>query len=309
MPPAKPVVEKKYYTKLMDFYRNYPVYVPFLNSLIRFSLTRKVNKDLAVIQQKVIDNEKEIANWYQKHGFFFGFALYRSGTTFLANLLNSVHPEMIVQHEPNVNDYYFYGRAIRSDLDAMRYIKDYRLNEIYFRLKPYFFKTYGEINPFLRRHCKVIKELMPQAQIFHMIRDGKDVLRSLMSRELFAFNDPMAKYIYPPKDDPYREKWEEMTRFEKLCWMWSADNRMMRENLQYTIKFELWLSDYDYFKTKILDHLEIVINADTWDKFVTQVHNQTPKYRMPSYENWSNQQRESFDRICGEEMKINDYKI
>ena len=46
--------------------------------------------------------------------FFFGFALYRSGTAFLANLLNNIDHEIIVQHEPNVNDYYYYGREIQT---------------------------------------------------------------------------------------------------------------------------------------------------------------------------------------------------
>jgi len=173
----------------------------------------------------------------------------------------------------------------------MRYLKDYRLYEIYFRMNPHIFKTYGEINPFLRRHCKTLKELMPQARIFHLIRNGKDVLRSLMSRELFAFNDPMAQYIHPSTGDPYNNLWGEMTRFEKLCWMWSADNRMMREHLKHTIKFELLLNDYDYFKTKIIDFLEISIDVDTWNKCVTVVKIHTPKYRMPAYDNWSKQQK------------------
>ncbi len=309
MLPAKPVVDKRYYTKLMDFYRHYPIYIPFLNRIIRSRLSRKVKIDLAAIQENVIGNEKDIENWYREHEFFFGFALYRSGTTFLANLLNNIDHEIIVQHEPNVNDYYYYGRAIQSDSDAICYLKDYRLNEIYFRLNPYTFKTYGEINPFLRRHCKTLKALMPQARFFHLIRNGKDVLRSLMSRELFSFKDPMAKYIYPSTDDPYSEKWDSMTRFEKLCWMWSADNRMMREHLQHTIKFELLLSDYDYFKMKIIDFLEISISSEQWEKCVTEVKNQTLKYRMPAYDNWSKEQRESFERICGEEMEINDYRI
>lgn len=30
---------------------------------------------------------------------------------------------------------------------------------------------------------------------------------------------------------------------------------------------------------------------------------------MPAYDNWSKEQKESFERICGEEMEINDYRI
>jgi hypothetical protein len=305
----KPIVEKRLYTRLMDVYRRRPIYVPFLNTLIRTTLVTKAKLEVRSIGGRGLREAGRIEEWYRNHKFFFGFAVPRSGTTFLADFLNSVVKQDIVQHELSINDYYYQALAIQSEAAATEYIEKYRLYEIYYRLRPYSFDTFGEINPFLRRHCKALLQVLPEAKMFHLIRDGKNVLRSMMSRELFAFNDPMAKLIRPAPQDPYAEEWGSMSRFEKLCWLWQEDNRFMRETIGHTVKFELLVSDYEYFRTRLLEHVGLSVTHDDWAAHTPQIINKTPTYRMPAFEEWDPAERHAFDRICGDEMAANGYSV
>jgi hypothetical protein len=91
-----------------------------------------------------------------------------------------------VRLEPNINDYYYQARAIQDEADASAYIEKYRLWAIYYRLENYSFDTYGEINPFLRRHCASLVRSLPEAKTFHLVRDAKDVLALAGGQQIHA---------------------------------------------------------------------------------------------------------------------------
>ena len=300
-------VKKRFYTRLMDLYRHNDIYIPGFNTLTRSVLKTKAESHFREISVKAKKREADVSMWYAEKQLFFGFGVFRSGTTFLADFLNRHVKSAVVQHEANVNDYWFYAKAIHSNGEARTYISDYRLNEIFFRLEGVQLDVYGEINPFLRRHCKAIGEDLPEAKRFQIVRDPRKVIRSLMSRELFDRKDPMGTVIYPNTDDPYSEQWDSMSRFEKLCWLWSADNKFIRENTSHTILFEKLRTDFDYFQSNVLDYLELDMNPDDWHNEIGKVYNSTPRYTFPEFKDWAVQQRQQFERICGEEMAYYGY--
>lgn len=307
MSNGKPKVEKRLYTRLMDLYRHNDIYIPGFNAVTRTMLKTKAESHFKNISRLGELNSDAINSWTASKRFFFGYGVYRSGTTFLADFLNRNVPNTIVQHEANVNDYWYYAKAIHSEVDARQYAIGYRRPEIYFRLKDLEFDVYGEINPFLRRHCMAMKTAYPEAKHFQIVRNPENVLRSLMSRELFDRKDPMAAVIFPPKDDSYSDKWETMSRFEKLCWLWMADNCFIRENTDHVILFEKLRTDFDYFNEKVLKFLEIEMSADTWDTQISAVYNSTPRYTFPKYAEWSAEHKKQFETICGEEMSYYGY--
>lgn len=297
-----PQVKKRLYTRLMDVYRHNDIYIPGFNFLTRSVLKSKAENHYKSISNQYSSRQDELDNWLNSKRLFFGFGVYRSGTTFLADFLNRHINSAIVQHEANVNDYWFYAAAIHSHSDALLYVSEYRKAEIHSRISEFEFQVYGEINPFLRRHCVALKEVFPDAKQFQIVRNPKKVLRSLMSRELLGKKDPMAPVIHPPKADEYSEKWDDLSRFEKLCWLWTADNKFIRENTNHTIKFELLRKDFDYFKTNVLDFLELEMGADIWHAEINKVYNSTPRYTFPDFEDWSAEHKKQFEKICGEEM-------
>ena len=135
----------------MDLYRYSRVPVGVLNPLIRAVFARKAKREVAALIEDGLAPDR-VAGWFTSHSVFFGFAVPRSGSMFLSNLLNHAPPDVIIQHEPNVNDYYHYHIALRDQRAAADYIADYRMQEMVLRLAPYECRIYGEVNPFLRRH-------------------------------------------------------------------------------------------------------------------------------------------------------------
>ena len=299
----KPQIKKGYYYHLLDIYRQSPVHIPLMNVMMRLALTTKSAHSISYIKHNYQNSEKEISDWYNTHTLFFGFAFFRSGTTFLADFLNKNLLDTIVQHEPNVSDYLYYTKALQSEVVTNNYIEDYRLKEIYHRIHPYPIRVYGEINPFLRRHCGALKQFCPQAKQFHLVRDGSDVVRSLMTRKFFGPNHFWTSLIKPPPGDEIIEHWKELSRFEKICCLWKTDNEFLCSNVPHLIQFEKLVSDYDYFKTVLMDFLEIgYIDSETWEKDIGKVMNQSPTHSFPSFKDWEDDEKKIFEKICGEEM-------
>ncbi len=306
----KPAVKKKSYSGIMDAYRQSPIYIPYANSLMRYTLSKKAQCDIQRIKKRYSEKDDIVKRWFNHRKIFFGLGFFRSGTTFLADFLNRNLEEVIVQHEPNLIDYYYFATAIQNPAGTYDYIREYRLREIYDRMQCYGIKAYGEINPFLGRHCDALKQLCPEAKQFHMVRDGRDVLRSLMTRKFFGPNHFWTTIIHPPQGDDYLERWKSITPFEKICWLWKSDNEYLRNHIPHRINFETLVTDYDYFKTSLTDYLELdAIAPDIWQRDIGKRKNHSPKHSFPHFNDWNNQEKKMFEKICGEEMLKSGYQL
>lgn len=104
-------------------------------------------------------------------------------------------------------------------------------------------------------------------------------------------------------------KSEKASRFEKLCWYWKEENRLLREKIQNCVRLEDILTDYDYFKTKLLNPLELEISKDLWEERTKIKENHTIEHRFPHWKRWEKTTWKSFKNICGAEMKKYGYKV
>ncbi len=302
-------IKKHLYTRIMDVYRRKGAYIPLFQWVVRTGLRLKVVKDRIEVSLFLHVKEQGIKEWLDRTRLFFGFGLFRSGTTFLANFLAKVTPDAVILHEANVDDYWYYHSALQSETEAEKYVSMFRLAEIYYRMHNRREGLYGEISPFLRRHCKALQKQLPRAKFFHLVRDGRNVVRSIMSREILGRTDPLGHLTYPPPDDPYATRWKEMSRFEKVCWLWQCDNRYLRENIGLTLQFEKLITDYDYFKTRLSDPIGFGIPRATWQEYTRRIGNPTQVFRMDHWSGWSDSEREIFRNICGEEMLACGYEF
>lgn len=293
---------KRWYTRLMDRYRFSDRHMPGLPLAIRLSFRTLFCLERARIAVLYPTPASRARAWHSiaEHDIFFGFGLYRSGTSFLAALLSEHYPHVATKHEANVFDYLAYSSALRQPGTASKYLARYRLPELHNRLSRTKTMGYGEVNPFLRRHAAAIRELLPNARLFTIVRDGRRVVRSLMAREFFRPYDPMAPLVRPPDNDPFRAQWHTMTRFEKVCWMWATDNAFLLMHAPHVVRLEDLVTDYDYFTTNVTEYLGLPpLPPDTWFA-ATQAHvNPTPvnaaKEQMP----WGSREKEAFEAICG----------
>ena len=264
----------------------YKIKTEYYNYLVRFLIKNK-NVD------KLIKNKQ----------FFFILAIGRSGTTFLSNLLN-LSPNALVVHEPIANDIIAYNQAFNNEKNAYKYINSFRMKEIYYRIKKENFNVYGEVNGFLRRHCKTLINSFSNSdtKFFHLVRDGRDVVRSIASRKSF-FDDKNNKIIIPKQGDYYRQKWKTLTKFEKICWLWKEDNEYINKYVKERINFEQIISNYNYLKEKLLNPLGLEISEKIWKDKINKHKNITVEYKIPHWKEWDKEKIKTFNLICGETMK------
>jgi len=252
--------------------------------------------------------------WFDRTNFFFILGHGRSGTRWLADLLDQAH-RATVCHEPTRRDKGAYKEAFYNSEAAELYIRDYRKNEIYERatsnelichgknLRQYSesHTIYGEVNSVLRRHCEALQKEFPDAKFIHIVRDARNVVRSSVSRT--------AKCIRPPKDDPWIEYWEYRSIFEKFCWLWAKENKYLRSNIEDQVKLELLVRDYDYFKERIIDPLELQLSRLAWHAARKEVTGATERFKLPPWPEWDEKLMKQFLDICGREMTENGYGL
>ena len=296
------------YTRLMNWYREHDIYLPLLNETARTAMRLKLARDRSAVNRKCAGKASEIDDWYGGLRLFFGFSSIRCGTVFLSNMLKIEVPRSHIEHEANLDDYWHMRQVYQDREAAVDYVRDFRRNEIYCRAE-HDIDIYGEINPMLRAHAHAFATVFPEAKLFHMIRDPRGVIRSIMGKENLGKKDPMSKVLFPPPDDPYHEQWDSMSRFEKVCWAWQFDNRHLRSHLDHRLQFEPMMSDYDYFRERLVDYLGIELSQETWSGYVDRPRNASKKYRFPHYTEWDKSLLETLDRICGEEMAHYGYSV
>lgn len=244
----------------------------------------------------------KIKRWAAGKRIFFIIGSGRSGTAWLSSLLANAG-QAYVEHEPVKEDFQAYQCAYWDQNAARSYILSFRMKEIFTRCSHREeFSAYGEVNSALRRHAPALREAFPNTDMFHLVRDGRDVVRSMYARTTMTPTDPNTQYIAPTLDDPFRESWPSMSRFEKLCWYWRVENAFLRDVVPHVIQFERILQDYSYLQSRVLSPLGLNIDAEIWQRYANTRINRTTAPGLPHWEEWPAELKTGFDRICSTEM-------
>jgi Sulfotransferase family len=245
--------------------------------------------------------QDDLETWSKEWKFFFILGFGRSGTAFMANLLNQAQ-EAYVFHEPVIEDFYAHLKAHYNQTEAKRYMQGFRKKEIYFRTRHMTPGVYGEVNGNLRCHSEAIRLAFPNAALLHLVRDGRDVVRSAMPRRVMTIRNPLSLMIHPEDADPWKACWHEMDRFARICWYWQEENRRLRTAIGKTVQFEQIVSSYEYFARGILDPCAIQIGKEAWATAIATPQNTTREFSMPKWDQWTSEQQKTFREICEEEM-------
>lgn len=250
--------------------------------------------------------QNQVDEWIGKWKFFFILGFGRSGTAFMANLLNQA-PEAYVIHEPVFEDFLAHVRAHYNPNDAEKYMQGFRKKEIYTRTYQLTPGVYGEVNGNLRCHAHAIKKAFPDAPVLHIVRDGREVIRSHMSRRTMTFRNPFSMSVHPIQSDRWHARWPKMDRFARICWYWQEENARLRASVGRMVHFEKILSSYEYFSTEILEPCQVHIEKKDWEVAINHPRNITSHFQMPKWDDWTSEQQQTFREICGDEMTICGY--
>lgn len=252
-------------------------------------------------------DEEGIRHSLSKRKLFFVLGMGRSGTTFLAHLLNKSDGATVV-NEPLRDDFRAHQQAFRDPSSAFDYIRKIRLKDIHDRIKETQCEVYGEVNSTLRRHAEALQEVLPNAVLVHLVRDGRDVVRSMLAHGTMSFFDPNTRKIQEVGKERPSVEWSKMDRFERLCWYWTVENRFLRQAISHRVKFEHLINDYAYFRENLLDPLGLELPRESWASEINQPKNKTKNHVLPHWSEWGRDRRESFVRICGDEMERSGYR-
>ena len=158
--------------------------------------------------------QQHVNAWTKDWQFFFIIGVGRSGTVFLSNLLNQA-PGAYVFHEPVFEDFIAEVFGHYSSKSSARYIRNFRKKEVYARMRDTAAGVYGEVNGALRCHVDALNVAFPSATFLHLVRDGRDVVRSHMSRRTMTLKNPLSLLLHPTKSDPWYKQWPKMDRLQE----------------------------------------------------------------------------------------------
>ena len=266
---------------------------------------------------------------------FFIIGCARSGTTALVKMLNtSQNATVFVEQQPNlcIEARNLYRGILR---DPRQVIGEAKLEPIQKVLSSGL--KYGDKNPNYLPFVPYIAELWDCKFLFP-VRDGREVVRSLMDWHdfynqkfshsgVFAMkeDDPNSPTDSPEQDwwdysrlrpnpgNPYFEEWQRLSRFEKCAWYWANFNKKALE-LFSQLDNQRWLlvdmKSLDRFKMKdVFDFLGLDgFNANRIGEMINARINSLQERaglpdKFPSWTDWTQEQRDAFDRIAGEMME------
>ncbi len=228
---------------------------------------------------------------------FFITGMGKSGTKFLANLLNQCKDAKVL-HEPFLNE----NEIVNTFLN-----KQASLNYILNKRKPIALKnargtkTYGEVDSYIRYHIPLLKKVFPEAKFLHLVRNGRDVVRSLYLGRSYTSSDKIAVKFNP------KEGWTNESRFEKICWYWVESNKIVHEHIDKFVTLEKIVSDWDYFKENILDYLGLEMSRKTWEVMRNVRINKSRSKRKLISRKLLKQQERIFNRVCKKTMELYGY--
>jgi hypothetical protein len=249
---------------------------------------------------------------------FFIMALGRSGTSFLASLL-ARDGRGRVNHEPYPLDPRLLVLRYAGGFDAV--LGDI-LKKRFDSLLPTSGEAefYGEVNSYLRYEVDWLRSRFDPV-IIHLVRDGRDFVRSAYIRGVYTPLEPDGP-IVPKDSDPYAGAWPDMSRFRKLCWYWMHTNEFLASKIGSFVRFEDLLRDYGMFTKGILEPTGVRIPEEMWRREVARPRNTSRAFRLrsrllgllrgrkrvpdltalPPWREWDEDLNGQFLEICGRTM-------
>lgn len=239
----------------------------------------------------------------------------RTGTTFLGNKFFPSFENVTSFHEPQP-DFFDLGvkmaRGELSDLRAARIIEPNR-RWILNKMEKLDNNVYVEANHYLFSLVSVLQKIYSDARFIHVVRDGRDFVRSAYNRNWYSTNsryDRITARDFP--EDSCYDRWAKMTRFEKIAWHWQKKDRFIEkalEEVQQSVRvyFE---SVFDAEKNyaglrKMVNFLNL--DAGIINEIDLSKKRSTGSYQIPHWSDWDEDEIDKFKQIAGKRLQKHGY--
>ena len=214
-------------------------------------------------------------------------------------------------------------RGVVSDAEAREYIYQMRKGLV----EDLDSSIYVESSGHMYGALDLLKEVFPHSKIVFIIRDPRDFVRSALNTLEYILYGPLdinflqlslrASYL---ENDPYAQKWPQMSKFEKYCWYYNYLNNFVFSRLEGHDDFkvyrfedlfdpqerEQYFTDMLKFSSTFEDGLnkEVTYQPQLMDQ---KVHSNAKKKKFPKWPEWSQAKAKILDKHCGHWMDKFDY--
>jgi len=148
--------------------------------------------------------------------------------------------------------------------------------------------------------------LNPELKIILTVRNGKDFVRSAVSRK---WHEQKAFGTVPLSNDRHYAQWGSLTPIQKNAWIWDYRNRKAIQGLRgVPEKQKFLLRIEDIHKQGTLDLLESFAGKRIYDRALAEKRlNANPDFSLPPKEEWTESQEREFNSIAGGMMSFFGY--
>jgi hypothetical protein len=220
---------------------------------------------------------------------YFVTGMGRSGTQWLAHLLNK-DPDVWCYHEPfTAHDVNAYARIYAGKLDAEEYALQ-RHKIVIRAIQRRKAKNWAEVNSYLRYMVPALRSEFC-CPVAGLARDGRYVVRSLMQRGVYQ------KPNYPPIKPP--KELRDASAFAKCCWYWTDTYERLFDQDVTVFRLEAMNADYGYFAW-MCDYLGANVSRPQWEQEAGERMNVSVENTRPPV--WSSAQEAAFSEIAGSVM-------
>ncbi len=249
----------------------------------------------------------------------------RTGTQFLAKFFNDAFDRVFGFHEPvdhssDLAASYFRGEITAQEAERrFRRERDSMCAEVHRTGSDF----YVESNQYLAFGIPIIQRVFPDAMIVHVVRDGRDVVRSGMDFKVIGRDKSGKTALFMSDDDPIRrvqasdfpdsphhDCWDRMSRFERLSWFWAMKDRQICAALAgneraITVKFEdIFDKQREYpGMWEIIRFLGLEdrmrVPLSSFGAMMSRRANETKQQLFPKWPEWTPERRHQFTTIAG----------
>ena len=193
----------------------------------------------------------------KKYIFITGFG--RSGTKFISHLLSQCNDvssfhEYVGNREFELVSWYLGESYTKPYLEKqkIRIENDTRIGQ-----------KFIDVNGAYRNCVDQLENVFEPFKIFHLVRDPRNVVRSLYTRR----DDKKVHFV--PKNTIDIKWWLEADKLSQICWNWKTETELLLKRDLDIIQFERIITDYDYFKTNLLDKIDLEMDFKKWKREVS----------------------------------------
>lgn len=189
----------------------------------------------------------------------------RSGSLWLARTLAEV-TNLVVRHE------------------SIRDINEHELGTI-------------EVNSYLRNQCE---DFRMDTHLIHLVRDGRDVVRSCMSRNRGK----------PVKSDQGLTLEGDTWTFEYACRLWDSAVWSVEPFAHLTLRLEDLIDPENHdAREELCSIIEHPYDPEDWVDYLDAPQNSTEKHSWPHYTQWGPNATRVFVEHCEESMRTVGYDL